>query len=171
MKLTHRLAELDDIARLNAIAFRAKAHWGYSAAQMEVWRAELEVAPEWVRCKQVGVALHDGSLAGYFAIVNEASGWRLEHLWVEPSLIGLGVGRALLQAACSAARERGAQSLILDADPHAAGFYTRCGAVLVGTKPAPVDADPLRTLPVFCLPVPLSASPADALPLPQTVAD
>jgi hypothetical protein len=39
--------------------------------------------------------------------------------------------------------------MVIEADPHAAGFYARMGGRRNGTVPAPVEGDPGRTLPVF----------------------
>jgi hypothetical protein len=58
------------------------------------------------------------------------------------------VGRALFEQAERIARGRGALRLMIEADPHAAPFYFRMGAVLCGQKPANVDGI-ARTLPLF----------------------
>jgi hypothetical protein len=39
--------------------------------------------------------------------------------------------------------------MVIEADPYAAGFYARLGALRKGSVPAPVEGDPDRTLPVF----------------------
>jgi GNAT superfamily N-acetyltransferase len=147
-----RPAHADEIGLLDELAFRSKAHWGYPAAQMEAWRADLALSPAWVSKQWVHVALLDSAVAGVFAVVDEAGEWKLEHLWVEPKAMGKGVGRALLVAACQFARSCGAKDLTINADPNAAGFYTACGGILVGETPAPTALEPSRVLPVFRLP-------------------
>jgi GNAT superfamily N-acetyltransferase len=147
-----RPAVAGELPLLDDLAFRAKAHWGYPASQMEAWRAELRLAPAWIARQWVQVAVQDGQIVGCFAIVHASQGWRLEHLWVEPDAMGQGVGRALLGAACMLAHGCGATALTVDADPHAAAFYLACGGVPVGTLPAPIDGEPARVLPVFQLP-------------------
>ena len=66
---------------------------------------------------------------------------------VEPRHIRSGVGRALLAHAIAEARRRGAERLTILADPNAAGFYERNGAVRIGE--APSDAVPGRVLPLY----------------------
>jgi hypothetical protein len=64
----------------------------------------------------------------------------LHKLFVEPCHIRGGIGRALLAHAVAEVRQRGAERLTILADPNAAGFYVRSGAVRIGE--APSDAVP-----------------------------
>jgi GNAT superfamily N-acetyltransferase len=105
----------------------------------------------WVGKQWVHVALLDAEVVGVFAVTDEAGQWKLEHLWVDPTAMGKGVGRAMIVAACELARGCGANELTISADPNAAGFYIACGAVLVGETPAPTEGEPSRKLPVFRL--------------------
>ncbi len=146
-----RPARPSEVAAINDLAFRAKAHWGYSAAQMEAWRADLTIAPSLIARQQVVVALNNGTLSGVVAIDGDSGVWRLEHLWVEPAAFGQGTGRALLDSACVLARRLHADTLTIDADPNAGGFYRACGAQQVGEIPAPITGNESRTLAVFRL--------------------
>jgi predicted N-acetyltransferase YhbS len=71
----------------------------------------------------------------------------LNKLFIEPRHIRSGVGRALLAHAIAEARRRGAGRLTILADPNAAAFYERAGAVRIGE--APSDAVPGRLLPLY----------------------
>jgi GNAT superfamily N-acetyltransferase len=71
----------------------------------------------------------------------------LNKLFIEPRHIRAGVGRALLAHALAEARRRGAERLTILADPNAAGFYERNGAVRIGE--APSDAVPGRLLSLY----------------------
>lgn len=51
----------------------------------------------------------------------------LDDLWVLPRAIGIGLGRALLEAALRTAAEMGAAEMRLDSDPNAVGFYEYFG--------------------------------------------
>ena len=73
----------------------------------------------------------------------------MNKLFVEPRHIRSGVGRVLLAHAVAEARQRGAERLTILADPNAAGFYERNGAVRIGE--APSDAVPGRLLRTFVL--------------------
>ena len=71
----------------------------------------------------------------------------LNKLFIEPRHIRSGAGRALLAHAIAEARRRGAGRLTILADPSAAAFYERAGAVRIGE--APSDAVPGRLLPLY----------------------
>ena len=154
--LTLRPACADDIARLDAIAWQAKAHWGYTAAQLEAWAAELRTPPERLHTHPTWVAgfgAHSGPVLGFMQIDPTVTPWELAALWVLPAHMGQGIGRALLRHAAALAAEAGQLALHIDADPHAAGFYRACGAVPVGTVAAPLPGAPDRVRPQLRLPV------------------
>jgi hypothetical protein len=74
---------------------------------------------------------------------------RWTKLFIEPRHVRGGVGRAPLVHAIAEARRRGAERLTLLADPNAAGFYERNGAVRIGEAPSdtvrrPPDLEPER---------------------------
>ena len=69
----------------------------------------------------------------------------LQKMFVEPSAIGLGVGKALFAWAVSTAKNLGAQHMTIDADPGAVGFYKKMGAVEHGAVPS--GSIPGRMLP------------------------
>jgi GNAT superfamily N-acetyltransferase len=66
-------------------------------------------------------------------------------LFVEPALLGSGVGRLLFEWATATARTLGAVRMIIEADPGAAAFYERLGARHAGL--APSQSIPGRMLP------------------------
>lgn len=151
-----RPACADDIARLDAIAWQAKAHWGYDAAQLEAWADELRTPPGRLRTHPTWVAGfggHSGPVLGFMQIDPTTTPWELAALWVLPAHMGRGIGRALLQHASVLAADAGQVALHIDADPHAAGFYRACGAVPVGAVAAPLPDAPGRERPQFRLPV------------------
>lgn len=144
-----------DSVRLSGLAMRSKAHWGYPAAQLEEWRPGLTVTPDMIATHLVHVAVADGEALGFSMLVPEAGAPRLQHLWVDPAVIGQGVGRALLRHAAAVASGLGADRLLVEADPHAEGFYLALGACRVGDRPAPIPGQPDRRLPELVLATPL----------------
>ncbi len=140
-----------DSAMLTAIALAAKAHWGYPADLLELWRADLTVTPAFVAEQLTLSAELDGATVGFAAVAELEQGWELEHLWVLPAYMRQGVGRDLLGAILDALGALGAESLRIASDPHAVGFYKRLGAQIVGE----VDSTPAgRRLPLLTLAVP-----------------
>lgn len=139
----------DDLPALNALALAAKAHWGYTRAQLDAWRADLEIHPGQLARRPVFVA-QVGSLpaiAGFVQVATDATPWSLDALWVDPATMRRGIGRALLAFACEFAASRGQAELQIDADPNAEAFYLRCGARRVGEVPAPIEGEPGRVRP------------------------
>lgn len=127
-----RPAQPGECDRLTAIAHAAKRHWGYPDEWIAWWRDDLTYSVERFARETILVADLEGEIAGVVSISGGADEAELEGLWVEPSQIGRGVGRALLAAALDAARAAGAAHMVIVSDPHAVGFYERAGARRVG---------------------------------------
>jgi ribosomal protein S18 acetylase RimI-like enzyme len=132
---------------LSSLAMRAKAHWGYSAEALESWRAELAVSPQSILAKPTFVAMVGIEVAGFYSLSPLGLSWELDHLWVLPRFMRLGVGRALLSHALGTAARGGATEVTVDADPNAEPFYLECGAIRRGAVPAPLPGQPGRARP------------------------
>ncbi len=138
---TLRRARPDESGRLSEIAQASKRHWGYPQAWLDEWRDGLTVAPEFVASHPVTVAVDGDRPVAFYALVGSGPSVWLEHLWVEPSWIGRGLGRALVDHAVQTARDWGAAALWIDSDPHAEAFYLRMGARRVGQTRADVGGE------------------------------
>ncbi|BBL80569.1 N-acetyltransferase [Rubrobacter xylanophilus] len=139
-------ATSQDAAELTEMALAAKRHWGYPERWMELWRKELTITPQLAAEGEVWVAEEDGAKLGFYAL--SPSGRELEHLWVRPERLGEGVGRALFFHALSRAAELGAETLLIESDPNAEGFYVRMGAAKIGERVAELDGRE-RVLPLL----------------------
>lgn len=153
-----RAAEAD---LLSAIAVRAKAHWGYSPEELHAWREGLRIAADEIRSNPTFVGEVDGAPAGFYSLVPGRDAWTLNHLWVLPSSMRRGCGRALLHHAVDTARAGGALSIAIDSDPNAESFYVECGATRQGEIRAPIADDPQRVRPQLVIAIARS-SPAHA---------
>ena len=143
--LTLRTPWPDEAGRLTELCLRSKAVWGYDEAFLEACRAELTVTPPLMRASPFIVAEIDGTLVGLAQVTVKGNIAELDKLFVEPTQLRGGCGRALLGWAIATARDAGAVALIIESDPGAAGFYRRLGAVEDGT--APSGSIPGRVLP------------------------
>ena len=132
---------------LSALAMRAKAHWGYSAEQLERWRAELAVSPSDVRERPTFIAMTGAEVAGFYSLRSSQPAWELDNLWVLPEFMHQGIGRALLAHALATAARGGASEVVVDADPNAESFYLECGAIRRGDVPAPIPDQSQRVRP------------------------
>ncbi len=143
--------------RLTEIAFCAKRHWGYPEPWIRLWWDELVVTPGYLASALAFVARREGRSVGWAAVSVPRGRWSLDHMWVDPGHMGRGIGSALLEQVSAACAQRGARCLVIEADPHAAPFYERRGAVRVGevtSTPRP------RKIPVYELRLP--TGPPDA---------
>jgi GNAT superfamily N-acetyltransferase len=130
-----------EAAVLSALALRSKGHWGYDQAFLEACRAELTLTRE--QAAEATVAEMGGGPAGFVLLAppdpNGDAGERvgeLAMLFVDPPLIGRGLGRLLLDVAVQAARARHWSRVRIESDPGAEGFYLAAGATRVGTVPS-----------------------------------
>lgn len=146
-----RAAHIAEHGELSHIARAAKAHWGYVAEDLARWEADLTVSTESIERLPTFAAVAESEIVGFCQMSFLSGAAELEHLWVLPSQMGKGVGRALLERAVREVVARGLDELRIDADPHAEGFYLACGAVRLGEKPAPAAGFPERVRPQLAL--------------------
>jgi GNAT superfamily N-acetyltransferase len=141
-----RRAVLSDCETLTALAHAAKRHWRYDESLIELWRPTLTVPPDDLETDVVWCAEFDGKTAAFYSISDSGGAWELDHMWVLPELIGKGLGRAMFDHMMGELRARGAETLRIESDPNAVGFYERMGARRIGDVPAIPKG---RTLPLL----------------------
>jgi len=127
-----RRARVADCVALTRIAHAAKRHWGYPTALMRLWKADLTVTPATLSGQEVYCAVRGPTRVGFYALSGVGRTRELEHMWVRPTYMGSGVGRALFAHLLRHARATGATRLVIVADPNAQGFYCRMGAQPAG---------------------------------------
>jgi ribosomal protein S18 acetylase RimI-like enzyme len=142
-----RPASISEVCRLNDIAMKAKAHWGYTSEQLHDWTATLLTEPSTIESWPTFVAETQGQAAGFAQINPEGNPWELISLWVLPECMGKGFGKALLHRVQRTAHEAKQPYMHIDSDPNAEAFYLACGAVVVGAVPAPIPGQPSRFRP------------------------
>jgi|ERR1051325_1662472 GNAT superfamily N-acetyltransferase len=146
MRLQIRRATPAEAATLTAIAHAAKRHWRYPEEWIEKWRADLTITPDFVAHNEVLAAVLGDEIVGCCALVVNHSSAEIEHMWIKPEHMGLGVGRTLFEKVRDRAIERNFTALELSADPNAEGFYERMGAVRIGEVRADMNGQ-ARVLP------------------------
>jgi len=141
-----RLAAVSEILDLSTLALESKRSWGYDDDFIELCRAELTVSKVDVETGMVFVAENEiGDVLGFYLLA-EYPRPELRMLFVSPDVIGLGIGKVLVQDALSIAKSRGWSSLIIESDPFAASFYEHLGAELIGASQSAATG---RTLPLY----------------------
>jgi GNAT superfamily N-acetyltransferase len=149
LALAIRPPTIDELVNLSDLCFRSKAVWGYDEAFMEACRGELSFGLRDLELTSIAVAEHDGALVGVAQLKVVDDEADLLKLFVEPSVLRSGTGKALLAWATDRAKKLGAKRLTIEADPDAAPFYRRMGAYDVGQ--APSGSVPGRMLPKLAM--------------------
>jgi len=143
-----RPSELD---ALSALCLRSKAYWGYDAAFMAACVDELTLTSQDLASDPIIVLEDDKGPAGIAQVSQDHEDCFLDKLFVDTDRIGLGYGKILYGWALEAARQLGATELIVEADPDAAPFYQKMGALRAGDAPSGSVAG--RMLPRFVHPL------------------
>src|SRR5437588_5288047 len=134
-------AKPEDADALTKIAFAAKRQWGYPERWIQGWREILTMRPEFITENVAYCAIEENQAVGFYVLTTEDDGLHLDQLWIVPAAMGRGIGGALFQHATAQARDLGFASIKFEADPNAAGFYKRMGAVRVGTRVAQLEGE------------------------------
>jgi GNAT superfamily N-acetyltransferase len=141
-------AKPQDADALTEIAHAAKRHWGYPERWIEGWRDTLTIRGEFIAANVAWCAMEDAQAVGFYLLTSESDGLHLDHLWILPSAMGRGIGRALFEHAVEEARTLGHRLLQIEADPNAEGFYARMGARRVGETITVIEGQ-RRVLPLL----------------------
>ncbi|MFB6810613.1 GNAT family N-acetyltransferase [Streptomyces sp. NPDC056387] len=138
-----RAAGAGEAEALTALVLRSKAHWGYDEPFMASCAPELRIRSGEVAGRRIVVAEDPsgGRVLGLASLEGAPPVARLGLLFVEPDVIGRGVGRRLYRDALRRAAELGFRRLLIDSDPHAAGFYRAMGARHAPAATRPGDGD------------------------------
>jgi GNAT superfamily N-acetyltransferase len=146
---TIRPANDDEAETISALAIRSKGHWGYRPEQMSVFARELTICPADVAAGCAHVLEEEGAMVGFYTLIPRSDGSAdLEHIFVDPSRLGEGLGTALFRHACTLARIAGYSRLVIHSDPNAVGFYESMGAQFDGYVESSI---PGRHIPRFGL--------------------
>jgi len=147
-----RPARAGEARLLSDLALRSKAHWGYSPDFIQRCRVELSYSEEQLLAEDMRFFVLEGSghVIGFYALERRSSTEiELDALFVEPTFIGQGFGRRLIDHAKSVAASLGAEQLTIQGDPNAERFYHAAGGVLTGTRES--ASIPGRYLPTFAV--------------------
>jgi len=137
-----------DAATLTEIAFSSKRHWGYPERWIESWAHLLTIEPRLITEQETYTAYVDGTPVGFYSLSRGPGRMSLAHLWVLPDAMRRGVGRALFVHAVERVGVAGCETLEIESDPNAAGFYEHMGARRVATTVTELEGRS-RELPVL----------------------
>lgn len=137
----------EDHAALSILTKKSKAYWGYNAAQMAEWDAQLTITPDYISENIVYKLVLEEKLTGYYSFLSSDNETiTLDNLFIAPEFMGKGYGKILLDDAIEKARNVGFKTITLEADPNAEVFYSRFGFVTTGQAETSI---PGRFLPIM----------------------
>jgi N-acetylglutamate synthase-like GNAT family acetyltransferase len=111
---------------------------------------ELQVTEEKINKLHYWIAENQNKIVGFYALDPISnSDYELEALFVDPTYIGKGFGKALIIHAKIFAASLGAERLIIQGDPNAEKFYLAAGGELTGELES--GSIPGRVLPTYCI--------------------
>lgn len=138
-----------DLPGLSALCLRSKAHWGYDAAFMAACVPVLRMTPAGLTQGRCVMAEEGTTPLGVAKVVRDGADCDLDKLFIDPPAMGRGIGALLYRWCVAQAREIGARRLLIEADPGAAPFYMRMGAIQIGSAPSEAIAG--RMLPLLAV--------------------
>lgn len=126
-------AKNTDAEKLTALTIRSKSHWNYSAEQIEEWTDVLTITTDYIENNEVYQLIDNHELIGYYSFfkLNE-NNVKLDNIFIDPSFIGKGYGKQLMDDFYLRIQKRGFKKISLDSDPHAEEFYKKLGFKVVG---------------------------------------
>jgi len=131
--ITVRAARADERGALEALQWRASLANEADREALLAHPDAIDLPLEQLAAGHGMVAETGGRVAGFAVVLPREDGdAELDGLFVEPDRWRGGVGRALIEQACTLARSRGALALHVVGNPEAEAFYKRCGFVRVG---------------------------------------
>jgi GNAT superfamily N-acetyltransferase len=133
-----RCAKPQEQRSLTRLCVRATAQAGYDEAFIDRAMPALTITVPLITGGYVQVAEYEaGEAVGVVTVTpTELSGIALLYnIFVDPPFWRRGIGRALFRAAVTRAKELKAGALMIYAEPSAAAFYNRLGAIRIGEGP------------------------------------
>lgn len=129
-----RLAVTSERQALEALQRRASLNNPGDREALLAHPDAIELPSAQIAAGYVFVAERDGAVLGFAAVLPRDDGnTELDGLFSEPDAWGQGIGRALVEHCVAFARSQGAAFLHVVGNPHAEGFYRRCGFEMFGT--------------------------------------
>jgi len=129
-----RPADASERKSLEALQTRASLNNPGDQAVLLAHPDAIEIPEGQIEAGRVFVAVQSGSVVGFAVILPRDDGdTELDGLFVEPNRWGQGIGRRLVEHCSQVARSGGSTALRVLGNPHAEGFYIRCGFTRSGT--------------------------------------
>ena len=143
-----RYARPDEALALESLQRRSSDVWEEDRALLAEHPELIEPPHEAIVDGRVRVAVDaSGRRLGFSVVLPAVQGrCELDDLFVEPDVMGQGVGRLLVDDVVARARAAGASFVDAIANPNAVGFYERLGFEISGEEAMRFGSSPRMTL-------------------------
>ena len=122
-----------DNIKLSELTVLSKSHWNYSQEQIEKWKNDLTISPEYINKNEVYKLKEDDKLIGYYAFqLVDYKKVKLDNIFIDPEFIGRGYGKILMKHFFKQIKNKGFENIYLESDPHAKKFYQKLGFKVIG---------------------------------------
>ena len=135
MTFTFRPTVVADLDTINQMTKRSVAYWGYEQDFLDWDPESITVFPGDLEKDTCVVIERDGAIVGHYVLRGTPDALVLDKLFLDPAVIGVGLGRTAWNHAVATARGLGASGWTLLGDPNATGFYTAMGAIWQREQP------------------------------------
>ena len=133
-----RAAKKEEALILTRLSFKSKGYWNYPQKYFRVWQNELTINQGYIEKNDVFVFELDGEVVGYYSLIEVledievdavtiTKGVWLEHMFILPQHIGIGIGKTMFNHLRRRCCQLGIRELGILADPNAKGFYEKMG--------------------------------------------
>lgn len=128
-------AILADAETLTDITLKSKAHWGYSAEQIESWIEELTISKTYIETNHVfKLLIQDKTIAYYSYCMESDTTVTLDNLFVVPDYMRKGYGSYLLKDFLARIKAVDIQKVVLESEPNTVDFYKHFGFIKTGQR-------------------------------------
>jgi GNAT superfamily N-acetyltransferase len=134
-----RKAATGDLEKLNELAVRSEAYWGFDESHMRAFKRNCAVKENHLKTGYVFVIERDAEILGFYHLAGKESGFELEHFYVDPPHIGKGLGRMLWRHLRSFCFHRKVREVTIVCSEFVKDFYFKMGAAYLGKVESTVD--------------------------------
>ncbi|MFK8036778.1 MAG: GNAT family N-acetyltransferase [Crocinitomicaceae bacterium] len=140
-------AQNTDSKNLTELTIRSKSHWGYSSEQINKWKDDLTIPTEYIDQYEVYKLMQGQKVIGYYSYKEvEDKIIKLDNIFLEPSFIGKGLGKIMMNHFFKIIEVSKYETIRLDSDPNAEKFYQNLGFKVIGRLESSI---PNRFLPIM----------------------
>ena len=134
-----RKALISELEKLNELAARSEAYWGFDESHMEAFKRLCALREAHFKKGCVFVIEKDGEIAGFYCLAAKEADFELEHFYVDPEHIAKGLGKTLWLHMRTFCIHRKIREVTIVCSDFVKGFYLKMGAASLGQVESTVD--------------------------------